>query len=65
MMAFMKDKHVMVKNMDQENIILRTEIFLMDKCIKEWCKEKESTLGQIKTFIKEILFKIKCVDLEN
>jgi hypothetical protein len=35
MMAFMKDKHVMVKNMDQENIILRTEIFLMDKCIKE------------------------------
>jgi hypothetical protein len=59
MMEFMKDKWSMEKNMVQASIFSKMEIFMMDRCIRAKCKEKESILGQIKTFMKEPLFKTK------
>ena len=45
----------MEKNMDQANIILKMEIFMMVKCTKEKCKVKENIHGRTRIFIKVLL----------
>jgi len=65
MMVYIKERHVMVKNMEQANIILKMGIYIKDKCIKVSCKEKGSIHGLIKMYIKAIFYKIKWMVVVN
>jgi hypothetical protein len=59
MMEFMKEKLVMVKSMERENIILKMEMYMKAKCIRGSCRAKESMFGQIKMFMKGHFCKIR------